>query len=220
MAELGRVSKLKCQNPQRLILLLARSCDRRWRLAARVCAWEQKERNNTKAWKMKPNVDAFAWMSSRGRRTKHTCDCTRTCSREGARGLLGDLWFYRLTALWPDKKWFPAPSSVCCQFSCPSKLPCPPVLPVGLYEAQNPGSTAHDTRYKFIFTHASHKGNETRPTLTAGKTAVTAEPSSENKVPQGRPQAIFCLLTGQRGLSMLICRWMSFFLGCLKAFDL
>lgn len=129
MAELRPVRKLKCQNPQRLILLLARSCDRSRRLAARVCAWEQRSETTQKCckkpgrWnKMLMRLLECLW----GRRTKHMCDCTRTCSREGARALLGDLWFYRLTARWPNKKWFPAPSSVCCQFSCPSKLPCPP----------------------------------------------------------------------------------------------
>lgn len=117
--------------------------------------------DETKFWCICLNV--FIW----GRRTKHPCGCAHTlAAREPER------WFYRLTALWPDTKWFPAPSSVCCQFSCPSGLPCPPSSRLDFMKHKTPGQllmtpdislSSRMTLISHRKTLTSHTGNNTRP---------------------------------------------------------
>lgn len=46
-----QVRRLKCQNTQRLILVLPLSCDRNWRLAAEVCAQKQKSETTLQCYK-------------------------------------------------------------------------------------------------------------------------------------------------------------------------
>lgn len=103
------------------------------RLAARVVHESVRVRRLQKGWKKPGKQKAYihfcllACLYERWR-VKRVCVRALVCVRvswDGSHALLGALWFYRLTDLWPDIKWFPVPSSVCCQFNCPSAVSSP-----------------------------------------------------------------------------------------------